>query len=703
MELAYLLVLLGVIFLYFQLILGRICRWSSSWFVRKGAEASYNLSNLVATVALGLMPKEHSAAVWILYLTVLNNSLAAYDRENELLHLWTGVNILLFCLRTVSTIRHAGIHGAAGPVAYALVVAVVMASAYCKIVIACASASKRYSEEVVKYMKRLKASRQNPGQYYYNATTLAGYRYAVTLDPLTTVHDIYLRSLDQEAGGYVVEQRRRKDLCLSFALFRLLFRRYHGLPCDEADLPETCELITRGLLVPQQPAGDGDEDRRVFRVAEVELGFLHDHVHGGYVLWSREHRVCYCIVVFLKAILMYVASPALYLYLATGGADDLRSPPPAAAFFLEASEFIALLSLHLLFDFLQAILYCRSDRWMVSYVCRSHNTQGRQNGFWRMMAFLHKYRLACCNVYWQNRVGQYSLLGETTRRTARGAITTFLRQQTWDWYWDSHCARQSAPARLPRSLRASIALGLRRATDNNGALTLAGVPSLGRDHGLPRGVVRCDPNTHKVQVILKWHIATSYCEMKLRRDGELPQIVGVPCYEVTGTLSRYCAYLVAFRPELLPCPDGYTKDIFRCVLDEVTGLVGDHLPNEDRIDTLDHRRKRVNVPGLTFTLSDGLDLGHLLLQRIQDRYKLWVILQNVWVKLVLSVAPQESLDATSAKHHAKYLAQGGELVTQLWAILSHAGILKQSSWPPPQVHGQGLDRLIDQLIQQYSY
>lgn len=693
---AYLLVLLGVIFLYLQLMLGRICRWSSSWLVRKGAEASYNLSNLVASVALGLMPREHSAAVWILYLTVLNNSLAAYDRENELLYLWTGGNIAFFCLRTLRAVGRAGLHGAAGLLAYASVVAMVLATAYCKIVIAWASASKRYSEEVVKYMKGLTP---NPWQHL-DATTLQGYRYAVTLDPLTTVHDIYLgmMNLDQEVG-YSEQRRKDLDLCLSFALFRLLFRRHHGLPCHEAKLPETCQLVAEGLL--------GPLPQRVFRVAEVELGFLHDHIHGGYVLWSRHHRVCYCIVASLKAILMYMASPALYL--ATGGGRDHRRSP--AAFFLETREFIALLSLHLFLDFLQAILYYRSDRWMVSYVCRRH-TQGRQNGFRRMMAFLHKYRLACCcNVYWQNRVGQYSLLGETTRRTACGAIATFLRQQTWD----SHCARQSAPVRLPRHLRAAIALGLRRATEN-GALALeGGVPSLRRNYRLQRGEEGYDPYgcTHKVLVILKWHIATSYCEMTLRRDG-YPYLVQEPCYEVAGTLSRYCAYLVAFRPELLPCPEELTKDIFRRVLEDVTGLMGGHLPNQDRVETLDHRRKQVENHELTVSLlSDGLDLGHLLLTQIDNRDKLWVILHNVWVKLILSVAPQESLNAIYAKHHAKYLAQGGEFVTQLWAILSHAGILEQSSWPQPQFHGgrqdsqasqaASLDRFIGQLSRQYSY
>ncbi|CAL4903761.1 unnamed protein product [Urochloa decumbens] len=676
MELAYILVLLGVIFLYFQLILGRICRWSRNWLVRKGAEASYNLSNMVGTVALGFMPKEHSAAVWILYLTVLNNSMAAYDQENELLYMWTAANIFLFALRAVVAVGRTGLSGAAMYLAYDSVVALVLASACCKVGIARASASKRYSEEIKRYMERLQA-KWSPSQYY-NASTLDGYRYAVILEPLTTVEQIYAPDSPLE----VRRLERGKGLWLSFALFRLLLRRYHGLPCDEADLPETRDLVLEGLLGPHQKAGD-EEYRFGFGVAEAELGFLHDHIHGGYVLWSREHRVCYRILVALKAILMYVASLALYCLVASSGPQDRGAHAPD-------DRFMALLFLHFVLDLLQIIFYYRSDRWMVSYMCQ-RRTQGPQNCFRRMMARMHGVKLLVCwdwNVYWQDRIGQYSLLEETTRRTACDSIAAFLRQQAcWDGH--SHSPRQSAPARLPRHLRACIARVLRA---TNG--TLDGVPSLERAHGLPRGEVRRDKNSHKIKVILKWHIATTYCEMGLRRD------VGDPRYEVAAALSRYCAYLVAFRPDLLPCPQGHTKATFRRVLDEVAGLLGDHLPMEDRFDTLERRRERDGqVPEKTVTLSDGLDLGHLLVTGIQERHQLWEILQNIWVKLVLSIAPQASLDATFAKRHVKYLAQGGEFLTQLWAMLSHAGILQQTSWPT-QVHDQP-NQFMTQLIHHY--
>ena len=99
------------------------------------------------------------------------------------------------------------------------------------------------------------------------------------------------------------------------------------------------------------------EYRRGFGVVEVELSFLHDHIHGGYVLWSRTHRASYYVLAGLKELLMY-AGPALYIAVAASHPDSVS---------------ITLLVLHGLLDLLQVIFYCSSDRWMVSYMCRAHH------------------------------------------------------------------------------------------------------------------------------------------------------------------------------------------------------------------------------------------------------------------------------------------------------------------------------------------
>jgi hypothetical protein len=52
----------------------------------------------------------------------------------------------------------------------------------------------------------------------------------------------------------------------------------------------------------------------------------------------------------------------------------------------------------------------------------------------------------------------------------------------------------------------------------------------------------------------------------------------------------------------------------------------------------------------------------------------WEILADFWAEMMLFVTP--SNDTTV---HAEHLAKGGEFVTHLWALLSHAGILERDS------------------------
>lgn len=50
--------------------------------------------------------------------------------------------------------------------------------------------------------------------------------------------------------------------------------------------------------------------------------------------------------------------------------------------------------------------------------------------------------------------------------------------------------------------------------------------------------------------------------------------------------------------------------------------------------------------------------------------------------MILFVAPSESLDA-----HAEAIARGGELITLLWALLAHAGIVDRLQQPADTTAG----------------
>ncbi|CAN6164893.1 unnamed protein product [Urochloa humidicola] len=672
MEPAYVLAPLGVLFLCCQLMLcrARFCCWSNHWLVPHLAEAGDFLPNMLGSIAMASIPEEPSAVVLMLCLILLNNSMAAYDREKiNLRYLWTAVNIIYFAYRALNTVSHADLGSKGRYVgAYAIVITMVFAYAYCIIFVAVVKASKHYPEAIAEHMSTTENVLQTEDQY--NASTLNGYRYVVLLEPnIRTVDEIF-------SGG---EDERHKYLCLSFSLFQLLFCLYNEVPWyHEASGRKSWKLVVEGLLgrppqqqpqplplLPpqQQPppqhqaaatAAATAAAQKGFGVVEVELAFLHDHVHGGYILCppgSGSFRALYCVLKTVMAAIMYIGGLVLYF----------RSDRP------RVSVIISPLLLYLLFDLLQVVFYCRSDRWMVSYMCHPDTWQQRYFG-WFIRLIRRPELNNCSNFYWLDSVRQYSLLEETrTHRGNNGGPTTPFGQTSLY----SHSAEPSGPVALPTSLKLRIAEVL------GGTNCLVPVPfRVQSAQRFPGGTPK-----EKIGVILKWHIATSYCEMMIQEDINVS-----PNREVAAVLSKYCAYLVAFRPELLPCPDVVTKHTFCNVLKEVTRVVGGLKHPQNRLAMLHVRR----VAGNSFggladedILTQGLRLGYLLVTQIQNQQNLWMILESIWVKMILSVAPQESShDATYAKSHAKYLAQGGEFLTYLWAMLSHAGIQKHIPWPP---------------------
>jgi hypothetical protein len=71
--------------------------------------------------------------------------------------------------------------------------------------------------------------------------SMEGYNYLVQF-PSVTIGQIW------ERCGNSADGKALKDICLSFALFHLLKRRYLGLACAEARLPKTRRFIFKKLL-----------------------------------------------------------------------------------------------------------------------------------------------------------------------------------------------------------------------------------------------------------------------------------------------------------------------------------------------------------------------------------------------------------------------------------------------------------------------
>ncbi|CAD6259058.1 unnamed protein product [Miscanthus lutarioriparius] len=54
-----------------------------------------------------------------------------------------------------------------------------------------------------------------------------------------------------------------------------------------------------------------------------------------------------------------------------------------------------------------------------------------------------------------------------------------------------------------------------------------------------------------------------------------------------------------------------------------------------------------------------------------DEAQRWKAMADFWAKTIIYIAPSH----ITAKEHMRQLENGGEFLTHVWALLSHAGIL----------------------------
>ena len=75
-------------------------------------------------------------------------------------------------------------------------------------------------------------------------------------------------------------------------------------------------------------------------------------------------------------------------------------------------------------------------------------------------------------------------------------------------------------------------------------------------------------------------------------------------------------------------------------------------------------------------LKEGVRLGEQLVELTVvegDETTVWKVMAEFWSEMILYVAPSDNL-----KGHKEAIARGGELITLLWVLLFHAGIVSRS-------------------------
>lgn len=443
------------------------------------------------------------------------------------------------------------------------------------------------------------------------------------------------------------EDSRLKDICLSFALYKLLCLRLSGYSLPKQAHEKLWKLI-------QHLYAEGNGYERAFKVVEQELSFLFDFFYTNYPIIFLPRRWLVKLMEFLLLIIGSLVTIRLYwqLYNSNGPQDEIHLATVGGLgidFLVTALLLIVFVCVELVQLFFMAI----SDWAKVSLLCKYVETCS-----WHKSKRIEKLIRLICRTQllkpWERKLRQYSLLDSYDYTPPR-------------WLYNIHTIvyfdrirdgeKQSTPAELSSEVKQAVFHSLMssypRALENGKAsLRLNKV-----EHQLSWA---CGLET-QTQVIIVWHIATSICEHEMQ--------ISDPNFRVATCLSQYLIYLVAFCPKLLPdhsCDVGY---IFNQIISESRALLKGCNTKEERI------RKLKEIGGARDdnvrwrAIRQGTQLGQQLLKEKRGPKFIWKVLAEFWAELMVYVAPSDD-----AKAHAEHLAMGGEFVTHLWALVSHAGI-----------------------------
>uniref|UniRef100_A0A0D9VBV2 DUF4220 domain-containing protein n=1 Tax=Leersia perrieri TaxID=77586 RepID=A0A0D9VBV2_9ORYZ len=589
--------------------------------------------------------------------------------------------------------------------------AVITFTNLCRIIACWMATFSDPSKIVADYMKDQADSREEAQGY--DTVRMKGYRYLVRwYGHFVNIHGAnapkYRIKLEEEDIITIDmiwekcndEMFSNSNVCLSFALFQLLKCRYFGINCYEADLSETYEFVTNGLLLSE----NGNGYARAFRIIEVELGFLYDFFFTKYAS-IYESEIFFFVMFILKIILTVI----LAISVKSLSIKTVSLIIPGEAAKIDTIITLVILGALIIVEILQIMLYLASDWALVSLACY-HVRDVRCSGFmysllWKPIYILKKLRLF---KYWQNKIGQYSVIEgsrwyKASPEVNKPKVNAFfffimmkiqmlINEIAWKILTCQYCRSIVQFVRLPETVKREIASSL-KFTTTNGYLT-SGEVSLQRN-GMLSQFRRTLNSEDILETILVWHIATSYCEIMEDQTTEADVNSGhgddelrKQYSEVATRLSKYSAYLMAFVPELLPGNPADTSFIVEKVKQEATVELYPGEENDTRGRAIVGRDKlkiilessrsssssdqENNGSGTIFF--KGLDLGDKLMVGIQDVVIRWKVLAEFWAEQMLYIAPSDN-----ARGHIEQLANGGEFITHIWALLSHAGILTRRS------------------------
>uniref|UniRef100_A0ACD6AM63 Uncharacterized protein n=2 Tax=Avena sativa TaxID=4498 RepID=A0ACD6AM63_AVESA len=467
-------------------------------------------------------------------------------------------------------------------------------------------------------------------EYRIGSKEVAGAKLFITIDSVW-------RWIDSHSFKYRETPKRFKQTTLSFTLFKLLKRRFCGYPLSEAGLDKTLHLVLHGLL--------SEKGRYVgaFRIIELELAFLYDFFYT-----KMESGTTNCV-------LSVPVTSAVIVWNSISGAFSAHYHRSNLEQRVNGTDVIHWITIVLL-----AIL-------VFKYTVMAFMVPTRLSSVDKMRRWIQderqKPRTKTVNwqvfkeTTWERKLGQYSLLRNFHYHPRNVLYFVSLG------LIDAKREGQKPGKKIKLSQRVIICV-LSQLKENNGKLE-NGQSALARNQLGNQFSWACTLPT-QIHTILVWHIATTI----LAGNEVSPEEVPLRDRQVAQNLSDYCAYLVAFVPDMLPGHGYDTRRIFDSVVKESRGFFDKSKTVSDICKELMKDSRNVDDT----ILNTGAKLARQLRDEVTNEALRWKVLAAFWGEFILFLAPSDNTDI-----HAEMLAAGGEFMTHLWALLTHAGILERPS------------------------
>uniref|UniRef100_A0A0A9DQF0 DUF4220 domain-containing protein n=1 Tax=Arundo donax TaxID=35708 RepID=A0A0A9DQF0_ARUDO len=518
---------------------------------------------------------------------------------------------------------------------------------------------------------------------------------------IVTVSDVWkLPEKDPSFATLDGDQRIRR-LCVSFALFKLLRRRFEHLEAvTKEEASDGRELIFKGLYN-KEDEGEAAADA-VFQVMNDEVNFISEYYHSvvpvifASPFFLLANYLLLPVVVFglcLMTVILcgngdwryaFTSVPKDNITLRTGLRSlticllkEITKSPQSFFSLLDLSITFLLFVIFLYEQVWELVVFLLSNWFMVSLVC---NYTAKEE--WREKATISS---AFRRIVWLRSkmshgdltIKQFSVLNLRWPPIIVLPSTLSLLVQTRP---------------VPVCVKGSIMEYL--VAHEHGTPISIGTSVLDKiDHNLFSDLSWAFKSKSIAEVILTWHVATSIFE-EISKSQTLSKN-DAASRMVATRLSKYCAYLVVFHPELLPDNQDKTEAVFEAMKKELKESLGCmeyyFLRQASRVEKL------MNLKGVESwtekkVVKNGVTLGAALQAKAAPKHperdasnhpeRVWKMLAAVWTELIVYLAP--STDEERIKGHENVLVQGGEFITVLWALTTHTGISRQPSKPSMQ-------------------